>query len=150
VDVGSGGGSPGIPLAVAHPELAFVLLEASRRKCSFLEDASADLPNVSVVCARAEEHAAGAGRDAYGTAVARALAPPPVACEWCLPLVRPGGIALLFVGPSADEAAVARAAAKLGAELEQSPAGFLRLRKTGPTPKRFPRRPGTARKRPLA
>ncbi|HEX5470112.1 MAG TPA: RsmG family class I SAM-dependent methyltransferase [Gaiellaceae bacterium] len=150
VDVGSGGGSPGIPLAVARPELRFVLLEASRRKCSFLETASAELPNVSVLCARAEEHAAGSGRDAYGTAVARALASPPVACEWCLPLVRPGGIALLFVGPSADEGAVARVASELGAELEDSPPGFLRMRKTGPTPERFPRRPGMARKRPLA
>ena len=150
VDVGSGGGSPGIALASARPGLEFVLLESSRRKCAFLEGVAAEFDNVSVVCARAEEHAAAAGRDAYGTAVARALAAPPVAAEWCLPLVRQGGRAMLFVGPTADLEAVAKAAAELAGELEESPAGFALIRKTGPTPARFPRRPGVAKKRPLA
>ncbi len=150
VDVGSGGGSPGLPLAVARPALRFDLLESSRRKCRFLESWAAHLPNVEIVCARAEEHARGIGRDAYATALARALAPPAAAAEWCLPLVREGGRAIVFVGPSADATAVARAAALLAAEVEQSPAGLLVLRKTGPTPDRFPRRPGVARKRPLA
>jgi 16S rRNA (guanine527-N7)-methyltransferase len=150
VDVGSGGGSPGIPLAAACPELDFVLLEASRRKCDFLADAAVAFENISVLCARAEEHGADAGREFYGTALARALAPPPVAAEWCLPLVRTGGSAVLFAGPSANVDAVARAAAELAAELEEGPPGFLVLRKVGATPERFPRRPGLARKRPLA
>jgi 16S rRNA (guanine527-N7)-methyltransferase len=150
VDVGSGGGSPGIPLASARPDLDFVLLEANGRKCDFLRDAAAGFENVSVICERAEEHAAGAGRDAYGTAVARALAAPPVAVEWCLPLVRPGGLAVLFVGPSAELDAVSKAAVELAAKVEDSPTGFVLLRKTGPTPERFPRRPGLAKKRPLA
>jgi 16S rRNA (guanine527-N7)-methyltransferase len=150
VDVGSGGGSPGIPLASAHPELDVVLLESSRRKCEFLTAAAAEFDNASVICARAEEHAAGAGRDLYGTAVARALAPPPVAAELCLPLVRPGGAAVLFVGPSAPRSAVAAVAVELAAELVESPPGLLVLVKIGPTPERFPRRPGIAKKRPLA
>lgn len=150
VDVGSGGGSPGIPLASARPELDFVLLESNRRKCAFLEEQAARFENVSVACERAEEHGAGSGRDAYGTAVARALAAPPVAAEWCLPLVRPGGRVVLFVGPTADTAAVSKAAVQVAGELEESPAGFVLLRKTGPTPERFPRRPGVAKKRPLA
>jgi 16S rRNA (guanine527-N7)-methyltransferase len=150
IDVGSGGGSPGIPLAASRPDLDFVLLEASRRKCAFLEDVVADLGNVTVVCARAEEHAAGVGREAYGTALARALAVPPVAAEWCLPIVRTGGTGVLFVGPTASADAVSKAAAELSAELDESPPGFLVLRKTGPTPERFPRRPGIAKKRPLA
>jgi 16S rRNA (guanine527-N7)-methyltransferase len=150
VDVGSGGGSPGIPLAAARPELHFDLLESVRKKCDFLGRWVEQFANVSVVCARAEDHARGAGRDAYGTAVARALAPPPVAAEWCLPLLRPGGRAVLFVGPSADPDAVVKAAREIAGELEESPAGFLLLRKAGPTPDRFPRRPGVARKRPLA
>lgn len=103
-----------------------------------------------MVCERAEDHAAGSGRDAYGTAVARALAAPPVAAEWCLPLVRPGGRVVLFVGPTADAKAISDAAAHVAGELEESPAGFVLLRKTGPTPERFPRRPGVAKKRPLA
>jgi 16S rRNA (guanine527-N7)-methyltransferase len=149
VDVGSGGGSPGIPLALSRPELEFVLLESSRRKCEFLREWAERLPNADVVCARAEEHGRGEGRDAYATALARALAPPQVAAEWCLPLVRPGGRVVLFVGPSADEAAVAKVAALLAAEPEPGPPGFFLLRKLGPTPERFPRRPGIARKRPL-
>jgi 16S rRNA (guanine527-N7)-methyltransferase len=150
VDVGSGGGSPGIPLAAARPELEFHLLESVRKKCDFLTEITADFANVEVVCARAEEHAAGAGRDFDGTALTRALAPPPVAAEWCLPLVAVGGRAVLFVGPSADAEAVGRVAAKLGAHDPELAGGFLVLRKTQPTPAGFPRRPGLARKRPLA
>jgi 16S rRNA (guanine527-N7)-methyltransferase len=150
VDVGSGGGSPGLPLAAALPGLRIDLLESSRKKCAFLERWAAEFENAAVVCARAEEYARGVGRDAYGTAIARALAPPPVAAEWCLPLVREGGRAVLFIGPSANLDAVAEAAPLLAAELEGSLPGFLVLRKTGATPERFPRRPGMARKRPLA
>ena len=155
VDVGSGGGSPGIPLAAARSDLEFDLLEASAKKCAFLRAASVDFPNVSVVCARAEEHARGAGRDAYGAAVARALAPPPVALEWCLPLVAVGGLAVLYIGaPDERAGTVAR---KLGGGEERTirvPGSerrhLLVVRKLEPTPPAFPRRPGAARKRPLA
>ena len=150
VDVGSGGGSPGLPLAAARPDLRFDLLEATQKKCRFLEGWAAEFETVEVVCARAEEHGRGGGREAYGTAVARALASPEVAAEWCLPLVRTGGRVVLFVGPTLAEAAVAKAAQELAGELEDGPSGFVLMRKTGPTPERFPRRPGVARKRPLA
>jgi 16S rRNA (guanine527-N7)-methyltransferase len=146
VDVGSGGGAPGIPLAVALPDRQVTLLESSRRKCAFLERWARELPNVEVVCGRAEEQAV----DAWGVAVAKALASPPAAAEWCLPLVAPGGAAILFVGPTADADRVARVAEQLAAELANSPQGLLVLRKAGPTPEGFPRRPGAARKRPLA
>ena len=144
VDVGSGGGAPGVPLAVALPEREVTLLEANRRKCAFLE--SLGLPNVRVVNGRAEEQAV----DEYGIAVAKALAPPPVAAEWCLPLVRAGGGVVLWVGPSADAGKVEAVAERLAASVEAAPAGFLVLRKLGPTPPGFPRRPGMAKKRPLA
>jgi 16S rRNA (guanine527-N7)-methyltransferase len=147
VDVGSGGGAPGIPLAHALPGREVTLLEATRRKCEFLERWSADLPNLQVVCGRAEEQPL----DAWGVAVAKALAPPPVAAEWCLPLVAPGGAAVLYVGPTAQADRVAQVAGLLAAELEpDSPPGLLVLRKVRPTPPGFPRRPGVARKRPLA
>jgi 16S rRNA (guanine527-N7)-methyltransferase len=146
VDVGSGGGAPGIPLAVALPEREVTLLESNRRKCAFLERWARELPNVRVVCGRAEEQRV----DSCGVAVAKALASPPVAAEWCLPLVAPGGAAILFVGPSAEADRVARVAEQLAAELTESPRGLLVLRKVGPTPSGFPRRPGVARKRPLA
>lgn len=156
VDVGSGGGSPGLPLAAAHPELAFALLEATERKCAFLRTHADVFPNVQVVCARAEEFGRGEGRDAFATAVARALAHPPVAVEWCLPLLRPGGTLILYTSLNVEDA-VSRAAGELAGELvELRPvAGAAQkalaiVRKVGPTPDRFPRRPGMARKRPLA
>jgi 16S rRNA (guanine527-N7)-methyltransferase len=146
VDVGSGGGTPGIPLAVSLPPRQVTLLEAERRKAEFLERWTAELPNLSVIWGRAESQAT----DGYKVAVAKALAQPPVAAEWCLPLVEEGGVAILWVGPTAEPDRVAAVAAKLAAEPEEAPPGFLVLRKTGPTPLGFPRRPGIARKRPLA
>ena len=146
VDVGSGGGAPGIPLAHALPGREVTLLEATRRKCDFLERWARELPNARVVCGRAEEQPV----DSWGVAVAKALAPPPVAAEWCLPLVEPGGAVVLYVGPTAQADRVALVAEQLAAELEESPPVLLVLRKLGPTPPGFPRRPGVARKRPLA
>jgi 16S rRNA (guanine527-N7)-methyltransferase len=146
VDVGSGGGAPGIPLAHALPKREVTLLEANQRKCEFLERWARELPNARVICGRAEEQPV----DTYGVALAKALAPPPVAAEWCLPLVAPGGAAILFAGPSAERERVAQVAGKLGGELAEGPPGLLVLRKLEPTPAGFPRRPGVARKRPLA
>jgi 16S rRNA (guanine527-N7)-methyltransferase len=144
VDVGSGGGAPGIPLAYALPDREVVLLEAERRKCAFLERWAP--PNARVVWGRAEEQEL----DWAGVAVAKALAQPPTAAEWCLPLVRPGGVVILWVGPSVEPDRVAQAASRVAGSLEESPPGFLVIRKTGPTPAGFPRRPGVAKKRPLA
>ena len=122
------------------------LVEAERRKASFLEQWMAELPNLRVVWGRAEEQPV----EAWGVAVAKALAHPPTAAEWCLPLVREGGSVVLWVGPSAEPERVAAAAAQVAGDLEPSPPGFLVLRKTGPTPEGFPRRAGVAKKRPLA
>jgi 16S rRNA (guanine527-N7)-methyltransferase len=145
VDVGSGGGAPGIPLAAALPEREVTLLEANARKCDFLRAAAREFPNVRVVRGRAEEQET----EAWDVAVAKALAPPSVAAEWCLPLVRAGGAVVLYAGPSADEEAVGRVAEQLGgAGPERVPGGLL-VRKVAPTPAGFPRRPGMARKRPL-
>jgi len=146
VDVGSGGGAPGIPLASALPDREVTLLESNRRKADFLEQIAAGFPNVRVIWGRAEEQEL----ERFGVAVAKALAPPPVAAEWCLPLVRVAGAAILWVGPSADVAAVGRAAVRLGSDGPEARSGLLVLRKVAPTPPGFPRRPGIARKRPLA
>jgi 16S rRNA (guanine527-N7)-methyltransferase len=145
VDVGSGGGVPGIPLAAALPEREFTLLESNRRKADFLEEQAAAFPNVRVVRGRAEEQP----KETYGVALAKALAQPPVAAEWCLPLVHVGGAVVLWVGPSADAAAVKRAAGQLGGGPVEDREGLLVLAKVEPTPAGFPRRPGIARKRPL-
>jgi 16S rRNA (guanine527-N7)-methyltransferase len=146
VDVGSGGGSPGIPLAAALSERSFTLLESQRRKAEFLARTAQDLSNVEVVWGRAEEQPL----DEHGVALAKALARPPVAAELCLPLVRPGGIAVLWVGETAEPTHVGAAAERVGGALESHADGLVVLRKLVPTPPGFPRRPGMAKKRPLA
>jgi 16S rRNA (guanine527-N7)-methyltransferase len=156
VDVGSGGGSPGIPVASVRADLQVDLLEAQQRRCSFLESVAIGFRNVRVVCARAEKHGRDAGREAYGTALAQALASPPVAVEWCLPLVRQGGRVVLLAG-EVDLERAAAAAELVGGGLPEIVAlagserrSLLVVPKVAPTPQRFPRRPGLARKRPLA
>jgi 16S rRNA (guanine527-N7)-methyltransferase len=146
VDVGSGGGAPGIPLAASLPDREVTLLEAHGKKAEFLRRWTAELPNLRVAAGRAEEQPL----EQFGVAVAKALAHPPTAAEWTLPLVRAGGAVVLWVGPSAEPEQVARVCGRLNAELAESPPGFLVLRKLGPTPPGFPRRPGVAKKRPLA
>jgi 16S rRNA (guanine527-N7)-methyltransferase len=146
VDVGSGGGAPGVPLAVALPEREVTLLEAEERKAAFLRTWEARLPNLRVVRGRAEEQET----DVFGVAVAKALAPPPVAAEWCLPLVRPGGAVVLWVSALADRERVTRVSERLAGGEPEDRDGLLVIPKLGPTPDGFPRRPGVARKRPLA
>jgi 16S rRNA (guanine527-N7)-methyltransferase len=146
VDVGSGNGSPGLVLAASLPDREVTLLESNGRKSAFLERTAEDFPNVTVVRGRAEEQET----DRYGVAVAKALAPPPVALEWVLPLVRAGGAAVLWLGPSADLDALSRISEQLGGAALEARSGLAVVRKIAPTPAGFPRRPGLARKRPLA
>jgi 16S rRNA (guanine527-N7)-methyltransferase len=145
VDVGSGNGSPGLVLAAELPDRQVTLLDSNGRKTAFLERVAPDFPNVRVVRARAEEHEGG-----YGVAVAKALAPPAVALEWVLPLVREGGAAVLWLGPSAELEALSRVSEQLGGAEVEERNGLAVARKIAPTPAGFPRRPGVARKRPLA
>jgi 16S rRNA (guanine527-N7)-methyltransferase len=145
VDVGSGGGAPGLPLAAALAEREVTLLEANGRKCMFLRQAAREFPNVTVVQGRAEDQET----ERFGVAVAKALAPPPVAAEWCLPLVVAGGAVVLYVGRSADVAHVDRVSSRLGGGAAEQLPGLLVLDKLEPTPPGFPRRPGVAKKRPL-
>lgn len=164
IDVGSGGGLPGIPLAIAFPSLRVTLLEATGKKARFLEEAVdlLGLGGATIVAARAEE----AGRDpdhrdGYDLVVARALAPLPVALEWCLPFVVPDGRCILPRGSDlAEQLPAGRiAAGELGARLlppwpitvPELPPGraLVVAEKRDPTPDRFPRRPGVAAMRPL-
>src|SRR2546429_3540958 len=121
VDVGSGGGLPGLPLKIARPELAVTLLEADQAKAAFLVQACArlDLSDVEVVARRAED----VGRDpryreAFDVAVARALAPMPALVELCLPLVRVGGALLAQKTEREDVALAGHAIDVLGGSLE--------------------------------
>jgi len=158
VDVGSGGGFPGLPLAVARPDMEVTLVESERRKAEWLRRASDGLANVRVVADRSE-HLATASRERWPLATARALAPPPVTLELAAPLVRVGGTVVLWRGDDpAPDADARSAAALLGLEprcpvpVTPFPGARRRLQafvKVSPTPARFPRRPGRAVKRPL-
>jgi 16S rRNA (guanine527-N7)-methyltransferase len=153
VDVGSGNGSPGIPLAIDYGR-PVTLLEAAARKAAFLRQVVAELGiDAAVVAERSEQYARAAGRDRFDLVLARALAPPPVALELCLPLARAGGRVVLWTG-EIDGDAIDHVAAQLAARVSRIvPYGGRRLvevDKLGATPERFPRRPGVAGKRPLA
>lgn len=164
VDVGSGAGLPGIPLAIAFPTLRMTLLEATGKKARFLEELVVELglTGATVAAVRAEE----AGRDPdhrdrYELVVARALAPLPVALEWCLPFAVTGGRCILPRGSDLPGQLPAGrvAAGELGARLlpawpiavPELPPGraLVVAEKQRPTPDRFPRRPGVASSRPL-
>jgi 16S rRNA (guanine527-N7)-methyltransferase len=160
-DLGAGAGFPGLPLAIALPGANVALVESSSRKCSFLVRAleRTRTANAEIVNARAEDWTAGLG--ANDVITARALAPLSVLCEYAAPLLSTGGHLVAWKGrrdPEEDEAAGA-AAAQLGLEpagvrevtpFENARNRYLHLYlKVRDTPKRFPRRAGIARKRPL-
>jgi 16S rRNA (guanine527-N7)-methyltransferase len=161
VDIGSGAGFPGLPLAIALPGAEVTLLESNGRKCAFLEVAieRCAIANCRAVAFRAEEWPQGRGR--FDVATARALAPLAVIAEYAAPLLRVGGCVVAWKGrrDGSEESAAERAAAELGLvahePLEVHPYPSARARhlylmsKVAPTPSRFPRRPGMARKRPL-
>ena len=160
-DLGSGAGVPGLPLAIALPKAEVALVEGNARKCAFISRAASacGLANVQIVNLRAESWQEGLGCNELVTA--RALAPLAVVAEYAAPLLRVGGSLVAWRGRRDEdqEGAAARAASELGLEpivsrpVRPYPAARHRhlhvMRKTRPTPERFPRRPGVARKRPL-
>jgi 16S rRNA (guanine527-N7)-methyltransferase len=150
-DVGSGGGLPGLVLATVRPAREVHLIEATARKAAFIDETAAQLGlHVQVHAERSEDLGRGALRDSCACVVARALAPPPVAAELCLPLCRPGGRLVLWSRErSSDELAFAAAALNARVLVPECP-GVLVIGKLGATPERFPRRPGMAAKRPLS
>lgn len=160
-DVGAGAGFPGMALAAAVPAARVALVEATQRTCSFLVELAraAGIANARVVCERAE--AWGGGRGAHDAVTVRAVASLAVVLEYAAPLLRVGGTVVAWKGrrEPGEEATAVRAAAELGLELEAvsrvGPFPGAEHRhlhvyvKRLPTPERFPRRPGMARKRPL-
>ena len=104
IDVGSGGGLPGIVWAVYRPDISVTLLDSVSKKCEAVREiiAALEIPNVEVICARSEEFAA-AHREKFDLAGARALAGAGVCAELLSPLVRAGGKILTFKGEKVHE-----------------------------------------------
>jgi 16S rRNA (guanine527-N7)-methyltransferase len=163
LDVGSGAGLPGLPLKIARPSLQVTLLEATGKKCRFLEKVASELglDGIDVIEGRAEELAhAATHRGGYDLVVARAVAALPVLLEYCVPFLRVGGVLAATKGSAAQSEldASTAALAALGAEVRQTAplevAGLpaqtvVIVRKVAETPERYPRRTGIPTKRPL-
>jgi 16S rRNA (guanine527-N7)-methyltransferase len=163
VDLGSGAGLPGLPLALAYPATSFTLVDAQRRRLDWVSATAADLGlgNVVVVHARLEEYGHGPDRGSFDMATARALAPLPVVAELGMPLLRLGAQLLVPRGKPADEELdqAARALQQLGGTIDgvvpnpSSPidqGGFVVIMaKIAATSPRFPRRSGVPARTPL-
>jgi len=163
IDVGSGAGFPGLPLAIARPDLRVLLLDSLQKRVNFLADVAAalGLDNLSAVHERAEIAAHQPGlRGQFDYTVARAVAPLPVLCELCLPFVREGGFFLPQKGGStADELEKAAAAIEtLGGQIAGTRPVALPMagqhtitiiKKIRQTPPEYPRKPAKITKMPL-
>ena len=163
VDVGSGAGFPGIPLAIMLPDTRFTLVDALGKRVDFLKTVIDRLGlNAEALHLRAEDAARRDDlREGFDLAVARAVAPMNVLCEYMLPLIRVGGKMLALKGPGLDEelAQAENALRLLGGELERvQPLAIpgrdwnhraAWIAKTATTPQKYPRRAGTVEKKPL-
>lgn len=165
IDIGSGGGLPGMIIAIARPDWEVVLLDSLRKRCDFMVKAAGEVgvSNVSVVWRRAEE----AGRDSelrerFDLVIARAVAELRILSELCLPFVTCGGhwVAPKGSDPNDEVVAARNVISMLGGELiDVQPTASLTsdgnyrtavvVRKIKTTPEKFPRRPGIPNKRPL-
>jgi len=164
LDVGTGAGLPGLPLAIVHPQLSITLMDATGKKVQFLEAVkeALALERVIVVQSRAED----AGQDIffreeYDVVVARALARLPVLLEYLLPFAKVGGICIAMKGenPHSELEESTLALQTLGGVFEEMirfdlphhdiPHHLLRFRKVSPTPSKYPRRAGVPARKPL-
>ena len=164
IDVGSGAGFPGLPLKIVYPGIGLTLVEATQKKARFLEAVvdALGLDGAAVVTERAERLGQDpAYREGFDVVVARALAPLPVLAELTLPLCRRGGMVVAYKSPGVEgEVAEARRAIRfLGgaaprivevpATVTGDPRVLVAIEKRGPTPRKYPRRPGAPAKQPL-
>ncbi len=162
VDVGTGAGFPGVPLAVALPESRITLLDSLNKRIDFLREAGQQLglTNAEYVHGRAEEFAAD-HRESYDYAVSRAVASLPMLCELCLPLVKVGGQFLAMKSSHTEEeiASAKSAISKLGGKIVEVKDytipttdvvhRVICIQKISPTPKKYPRRFAQIKKSPL-
>jgi 16S rRNA (guanine527-N7)-methyltransferase len=163
VDLGSGAGLPGLPLASVFKDTHFTLVDAHQRRLVWAEGTASalGLDNVEVVHARLETYGHGSERGRFDVAVARALAASAVVLELGLPLLKVGGLLLASRGQLSrgERALLARVARQLGggrprvvrnvAAPVDPPGAVIMITKTAATPERFPRRPGLPQRQPL-
>jgi len=163
LDLGTGAGFPGVPLAILRPDMLFVLVDSIQKKLTFVENACRNLgiKNVKCVHMRAEEGGRRRKtREAFDVVTARAVKAMPIISEWALPFVKVGGVFAAMKGPGAMEEMkqAGKILRELHAELSEKkefelPGGdkrcILFLKKTAPCPKTYPRKVGIAEKKPI-
>lgn len=165
IDIGTGAGFPGVPLAIVSPDKKFTLVDSLNKRLRIIDELTGELgiKNVTTVHGRAEdvgnskEH-----REQYDICVSRAVASLDVLCEWCLPLVKKGGYFIAYKGEnvSRETEDAANAIRLLGGKIteirkvqteEESISGHVLviIKKVKNTPSKYPRQAGQARKNPL-
>lgn len=163
LDVGSGAGFPGIPIKIALPYLNMMLLDASKKRVTFLNHVieTLKLDEIVAVHGRAEELGHTQYREAFDVVVSRAVAPLRVLCEYCIPFVRPGGLFLSYKGPGAMEELKASEHAidilgghfvgvkNVNVPFSEKTHNIVMIRKEKITPVKYPRSPGKPQKSPL-
>ena len=164
IDVGTGAGFPSIPLKIAFPQIRLTLLDSLNKRVGFLNEVidTLGLTDTVAIHSRAEEGARKPElRDSFDYVVSRAVASMNILTEYCLPYAKPGGLFIAYKsGEIAEELNDAKSAVKLlGGKLDEVTEfnlvdsdierSFVIIRKETNTPKRFPRKPGTAKKDPL-
>jgi 16S rRNA (guanine527-N7)-methyltransferase len=163
IDIGTGAGFPGLPLAIANPAIHVTLVDATKKKVTFIEHAieSLNLTNATAIHSRSEDLAHQDGyREQFDIITARALASSPALVELCLPFLKVGGLALLTKGRAIDDeiSSAQKALDVIGGDLfdtwrpdvvELDNTSIVQVRKYKPTPEQYPRSPGTPAKTPI-
>ena len=163
IDVGAGAGFPGIPLKIACPEIRLTLVEATRKKIEFLRHIvqALQLKDVEIIWGRAEEAVKDGKRELFDIALSRAVAKLNVLCEYCLPFVKVGGVFVAYKEEAVEEEVKEAASAlnALGGEIKEIKKvkianselfrSLVIIEKILPTPPKYPRRSGMAKKKPL-
>lgn len=164
IDVGTGAGFPGIPLKIVYPELEITLLDSLNKRVKFLNEVIEELglTGIQAVHSRAEDLAQDAAhRQQYDICVSRAVANLATLSEYCIPFVKQGGYFISYKSTQIEEELkqAKKAVQVLGGTLEQIETvqipgttierQFVMIRKSGTTPKKFPRKAGTASKTPI-
>lgn len=166
IDMGTGAGFPGMPMAIMYPNLKFTLMDSLNKRIKFLDEVATELglSNVELVHARAEELARKSEhREAYDLAVSRAVAKTPTLSEYCLPFVKKGGLFIPYKSSNALEevkdgkGAIKKLAGKLSDIVSLELIGaddtkrlFPVIEKINNIDKRFPRAGGKPDKEPLS